>query len=158
MFPTFVSKYLFFILSFFVGSALYAQSTATIYGKILGEDNDPVEDVSISILGGTQAPAYSNAKGEYSYKIPADAELTIVFYSISHFQEQRVVKLAPNEKLEINRILKFKNQITTVEVTDENRYQTTSRIDPINISHIPTPARILMRSYLPCRAFPTGMS
>ncbi|MCK6649666.1 MAG: TonB-dependent receptor plug domain-containing protein [Bacteroidia bacterium] len=138
MFPTFVSKYLFFILSFFVGNVLYAQSTATIYGKILGEDNDPVEDVSISILGGTQAPAYSNAKGEYSYKIPTDVELTIVFYSISHFQEQRVVKLAPNEELEINRILKFKNQITTVEVTDENRYQTTSRIDPINISHIPT--------------------
>ena len=74
MFPTFVSKYLFFILSFFVGNVLYAQSTATIYGKILGEDNDPVEDVSISILGGTQATAYSNAKGEYSYKIPTNVE------------------------------------------------------------------------------------
>jgi len=128
------------LFSFFIFCSFYAvsQSTATVYGKITDEENDPIEDVTVSILGSSHAPAYTNAKGEYKFTIPADKEITIVFYSISHTQWQRTVKLSPNEKLELNHTLVFKNQFKEIEVIDENRFQTTSRIDPINITHIPT--------------------
>jgi uncharacterized membrane protein len=129
---------LFFFLSFFASTAFYAQNTATVYGKVVDEDNEPIEDVSVSVLGTSLAPVYTNAQGTFSYKVPAGVPITIVFYSISHFQQQRDINIQPNEKFELNRTLKFKNQIKAVEVYDENRFQTTSRIDPINITHIPT--------------------
>jgi hypothetical protein len=130
-----------FFLLFILLSAgtVFSQERAIIYGKITdSEDNEPIEDISISILGGAQAPVYTNKKGEYVYSIPADSNLTIVFYSLSHFQDQRIVNVKPNERLQLNRSLKFKNTITQVEVTDENRSQEITRIDPINITHIPT--------------------
>jgi len=131
-------KTLFFFLSFFASTVFYAQNTATVYGKVVDEDNEPIEDVSVSVLGTSLAPVYTNAQGAFSYKVPAGVPITIVFYSISHFQQQRDINIQPNEKFELNRTLKFKNQIKAVEVYDENRFQTTSRIDPINITHIPT--------------------
>jgi hypothetical protein len=128
------------LFSFLIISSFcaFSQSTATVYGKITDEENDPIEDVTVSILGSAHSPTYTNSKGEYKFTVPADKEITIVFYSISHSQWQRTVKLAPNEKLEINHSLVFKNEFSTIEVVDENRFQTTSRIDPINITHIPT--------------------
>ncbi len=125
----------FFIL---ITSVVFSQNTATVYGKITDEEGDPVEDVTVSIIGSTQSPVFTNSRGEYKYTVPADQEVTIVFYSISHSQWQRTIKLKPNEKLELNRSLVFKNQFQTLEVVDENRFQTTTRIDPINITHIPT--------------------
>ncbi|MGQ0827012.1 MAG: TonB-dependent receptor [Bacteroidota bacterium] len=115
-----------------------AQNTATVFGKITNTDNEPVEDVSVSILGSPQAPVYTNKNGEFTYSIPADKEVIIVFYSLSHIQQQRTVQLKPNERLEMNRVITFKNQITTVEVTDNNRFQELTRIDPIHVKHIPT--------------------
>lgn len=132
-------KNIFLLLILCLTSSVYSQERAVIYGKITDiEDNEPLEDISISILGAAQAPVYTNKKGEYSYSIPAGIDVTIVFYSLSHFQDQRVVNVNPNERMQVNGSLRFKNTITQVEVTDENRSQEITRIDPIHITHIPT--------------------
>jgi hypothetical protein len=65
--------------------------------------------------------------------------VTIVFNSLSHTQEQRIVKLAPGEKRELNTTLKFKNTFNIINIYDKSeRNQTITRIDPILITHIPT--------------------
>jgi hypothetical protein len=116
----------------------FSQNTATVYGKITNTDNEPLEDISISILGSPQAGTITNKNGEYSYTIPAEQDVIIVFSSLSHTQEQRTINLAAGEKREINPAMKFKNTLVDVVVTDENRFQEISRIDPILITHIPT--------------------
>lgn len=133
-----IKKYnllLFFILIY---SFAFSQNTATVYGKITDSENEPIEDVSISVLGSPQAQIYTNSKGEYSYVIPADKEIIIIFNSISFIQIQRTVKLAAGEKMELNKSMIFKNTIGTVEIIDENRMQEITRLNPINITHIPT--------------------
>lgn len=132
------SQYL--LLSFFIFAVqfAFAQSTATVYGRITDTDNEPIEDISISILGGTQSPVFSDKRGEYSINIPADKDVTIVFYSMSHTREQRTLNLKPNEKKQLNQSLKFKNLLVETEVTDHNRSTEITRLDPINISHLPS--------------------
>lgn len=128
------------LLSFFIlfGSVAFAQSTATVFGKITNADNEPIEDVTVSIFGSPQAPVYSNERGEYAFTVPADKEIVIVFSNLSYEQQQRTISLKPNENFRLNSNLKFKNSLIQVEVTDENRFQEITRIDPINITHIPT--------------------
>ncbi len=129
---------LFFSIIFYSSFSALAQNTATVYGKISDTDKEPLEDVGISILGSAQAPAYTDKKGKFSYTIPANQEVILVFFSMSHKQQQQTVKLSPNEKMEINKALVFNNLIKEVEVSDGNRFKEVTRIDPINITHIPT--------------------
>ncbi|MDF2436960.1 MAG: TonB-linked outer membrane protein SusC/RagA family [Bacteroidota bacterium] len=123
----------------FVAGSLYSQSTATIYGSITNQDNEPIEDVSISILGGSQQSVLTGKNGDFSYTIPADSTVTIIFNSLSHTQEQRVLELASGEKRELNTTLKFKNTFNIINIYDKSeRNQNITRIDPILITHIPT--------------------
>ena len=125
-------------LFFFISFSTLAQDTATVYGKITSVENLPLSDISVSIFGSPQPPVYTDQNGEYSYTIPADQEVIIVFYSLTYKQEKRTVKLAPGERLELNRALTFKNLIKEVVVTDGNRFLQVTRLDPLHITHIPT--------------------
>ncbi len=131
-------RLIFFSIIFFTAFTALAQDTATVYGKITDTEKEPLEDIGISILGSAQAPVYTDGKGKFYYKIPANKEVIIVFYGISHSQQQQTVKLAPGEKLEINKSLVFNNLIKEVIVNDGNRYSQVTRLDPLNITHIPT--------------------
>lgn len=118
---------------------LLSQNTATVFGKITDLDYLPVEDVNISILGSSSAPETTNSKGEFSYTIPADEDVTIVFYHLNYIQSQRIVRLAPGEKLDVSRRISSKEiTMTVVEINDGSRFKDLTRIDPINITHIPT--------------------
>jgi len=130
-------KFLFFCLLILISLSVKSQNTATVYGKITDTDNEPIEDVSISILGSPQAPVSTNKKGEYTYTIPAGKDVIIAFYRVGHIQDKYTVNLKPNEKFEINKSLQFVT-MGTVEVTDQNRFQEVTRIDPLVITHIPT--------------------
>lgn len=125
---------------FFICCASFAQaqSTATVSGKLTSADGEPLEDISVSIFGSSQQAVFTNNKGEYTYTVPADKEIVIVFSGVGYVQQQKTVNLKPGEKLVLNRSMEFKNTIGVVEVTDENRYQEITRLDPINITHIPT--------------------
>ncbi len=130
--------FLFVGIFLFLSINVWAQSTATVYGKIKDESNEPIEGVTVSIASSSQAPVISDAGGGYSIQITADKDVTIVFTSINHKQEQKTLKLSANQKFEFNKSLVFKNTLIEVEVTDNNRFHPVSRIDPINITHIPT--------------------
>ena len=117
----------------------YSQSTATVFGKITDNENEPIEDVSISILGSSQSSVYTNAKGEFNYTIPSNTDVTLVFYHLNFSQVQRTVKLSSGEKLDISKRLTSKElTIGVVEITSENRFKDVTSLDPINVTHIPT--------------------
>ncbi len=131
-------KYLLLSSILFASVTVFAQNTGTIYGKVTNSEGEGIEDISISILGSPLAPVFTNKKGEYSYSIPADEDVTIVFYSLSYKQEQRAIKLTPDEKRELNKALVFSNVFKEVVVSDGNRYTQVTRIDPLHVTHIPT--------------------
>ena len=117
----------------------YSQNTATVFGKITDNENEPIEDVSISILGSSQSSVYTNAKGEFNYTIPSNTNVTLVFYHLNFSQVQRTVKLSSGEKLDISKRLTSKElTIGVVEITSENRFKDVTSLDPINVTHIPT--------------------
>ena len=117
----------------------YSQNTATVFGKITDNENEAIEDVSISILGSSQSSVYTNAKGEFNYTIPSNTDVTLVFYHLNFSQVQRTVKLSSGEKLDISKRLNSKElTIGVVEITSENRFKDATSLDPINVTHIPT--------------------
>lgn len=127
-----------FALLVLVSFVANSQNTATVFGKISNADNEPIEDISVSIFGSSQAPVYTSKSGEYSYTIPANEDVTVVFFSLSHKRQEIKLRLAPNEKKQLNQTLIFNNQFKEVVVTDGSRYSEVTRIDPLHISHIPT--------------------
>lgn len=135
---SYIFQTLFLSILFLTSYSALAQNTATVYGKVTDTEKEPLEDVGISILGSAQTPVYTDSKGKYSYTIPADQEMTLVFFSLSHKKEEVKVRLKPNEKLELNKALIFDNQIKEIEVSDATRYSQVTRLDPLNITHIPT--------------------
>ena len=135
------ATYFKFVFSFFISLLSFsvnAQSTATVYGKITDPNGQPVEDVSVSILGAAQAPVYTDKNGDYIYIIPANKDLIIAFFRVGHIQDQRAVNLKPDEKLEINKSMRFITMGVIEVIDQQNRFQEISRIDPLNITHIPT--------------------
>lgn len=130
--------FIFLSVLVFISFTLKAQTTSTVYGKITDTEGEPLENITVSILGSSQPPIYSDDKGKYEYSIPANTEVTLVFSSINYTQFQRKLKLTPGEKKELNHAMVFKNNIGVVEITDEGRYQEVTRLDPIHITHIPT--------------------
>lgn len=122
-----------------IGSTtVHAQQSATVFGKITNADGEPLEDISVSVFGSTLTPVYTNKNGNYSYIIPANTDITLVFYSLSHKREEIKVRLAPDEKRELSKTLVFNNQFNEVVVTDNNRFSEVTRIDPLHIKQIPT--------------------
>jgi hypothetical protein len=133
-----------YLPSFFIGVLVLisfiasAQNTAVVFGKITDAEGTPVENVTISILGSSQAPVYSNEKGLFEYSVPSNTEIIIVFSSINYNQFQQKMNLDAGERKQLNHTMVFKNNMGAVEVTDVGRYQEITRIDPVNITHIPT--------------------
>lgn len=133
------SKYLFLCVLIFASTTLLSQNTATVFGKITDIENQPIEDVSVSILGSSASPIFTNSRGEFSYTIPADEDVTVVFYHLNYLQASRTVRLSTGEKLDIGRRINSKElTIGVVEITDGSRFKDLTRLDPINITHIPT--------------------
>src|SRR4051812_20124275 len=69
---------------------LFSQSTATIYGRISDNENRPVEDVSISLLGLSNPPVYTDKNGNFEYKVPAEKDITVVFYNLNFDQQKEI--------------------------------------------------------------------
>lgn len=115
-----------------------AQDTAVVYGRITDTEGVPLGNITISILGAPQTPVYSMDNGTYEYTIPANKEVTIVFSSINYTQFQRKVKLSKGERKQVSHSMQFKNTIGVVEVSGEGRYQSITRLDPVNVIHLPS--------------------
>ena len=109
---------------------MQAQTMATLSGKVVDEDGNPVPDVQIAIIGSTTQSVFTDAEGKYSLSIPSGAEIEIVFNNLSYGIVKQKINPKPGEKISLNPKLKFKNELVEVKVIDENRKQDVIFIQP----------------------------
>ncbi len=124
---------------FATGFSLSAQTpnTATLFGTLKNTEDQPVSEVQISVFGSSQAPVYSDEKGNYEYTVPADKEIKVVFSNLSYNQEIKNLNLKPGQHLQLNLSFHLK-VLHDVEITDNTRTSTATRLDPKVISYIPS--------------------
>lgn len=129
-------KYLFLILAlpFFLES-----QTATISGLIKDMNGDGIPDVSIAEKENPNHLTSSDKNGAYSLTIDADKPLSIIFYSSSFDVVTYTVTAKPGQTITYSPHLKFKNNLTVVEVTDiKKRSEEVIIIDPKVYTQLPT--------------------
>jgi hypothetical protein len=126
---------LFLVFSLF--SVFSVAQNARVKGVILDENNNPVENVSISAddLG-----TVTNSNGFYLLEIPANKKVTLVFSHVSFKNYKLVLELKPNEDYELNPVLNSKvEEIGEVILIGNNkkRIEGVTTIDPVVIRKIP---------------------
>jgi carboxypeptidase family protein len=111
-----------FVFCVGIFSTLYAQ-TATVSGRVVDENNNPIQDVSVVTADGHVAPVFTDADGKYQITIPANKEVELDFINLSYKISNAKITAKPNEKITLNPRLVFKNAIEDVTVIGENRKQ-----------------------------------
>jgi len=131
-----LSTFLFVIFSA-LSCSVFSQNTATVFGRIIDAQKNPIEDVTVSVFGGSQRPVYTDKYGKFEYVIPAGESIVLVFSKPGVKQMRDSVKLEPGQRYEMNRSLRLETLIG-VEIVDQNRVQPMKRLDPKVVSYIPT--------------------
>jgi len=126
---------LFLVFSLF--SVFSVAQNARVKGVILDENNNPVENVTISAddLG-----TVTNSNGFYILEIPANKIVTLVFSHVSFKKTELKVILKPNEDFELNPVLNSKvEEIGEVVLVgnSKKRIEGVTTIDPVIIRKIP---------------------
>lgn len=93
-----------FLLTLFVGQLTFAQQ-AQIKGIILDEDQQPVTNVTVSVLD-HDLSTQTNSTGFYLLKIPANKNITLFFKHVGLKKSSVKLQLQPNEDYEFNVVLK----------------------------------------------------
>ena len=125
-----------FILLFVLVSSFSFAQKARIKGIVLNENNEPIENVSVS---SSTSNTVTNSNGFYILEIDANSEITIT-YSQNNFKKSTYkVNLKPNEDFEWNPILGTVTEtIETVVISGKNRkINGATAISPVIIRRIP---------------------
>ncbi len=122
-------------------SSLAQKKWATVSGKVLNENEEPVSSVSVTVLG-KQTGTTTGDSGTFRIRVPAEKAFALVFSFIGYRTEQRNFLL--NEKEEervVIRMEKGGSPLQQVVVTDqrERREAGLVKINPKNAINIPTP-------------------
>ncbi|MCQ2302928.1 MAG: TonB-dependent receptor [Bacteroidales bacterium] len=96
----------FILLLLLVSVVAFGQqgNTASIYGKVLDEQNHPIELANV-VIPGFSLGATTNAKGYYEVSVPADTTLTVFYSFVGYAQKQISVKLRRGEKRKMDMVL-----------------------------------------------------
>jgi len=120
--------------------AVAQKKSATVSGKILDDNENPLSKVSVVILGRTTG-VITNDSGLFTIKVPADKAFALVFTYTSYRSEQRNFYLNENEKETIVvRLERSGVELQEVTVKD-NRIRTEAssyRINPKNALLLPS--------------------
>jgi hypothetical protein len=126
----FVKHKIYIVFAFiFLTYVNYAQ-WGIIKGIVTDTSNTGIPDIQIVVLENPSYQTFTNDKGEYSLKIPANKQLTIVYYNINFKKVQKSVFVKENETLLINVKLEFSNIISDVTVTSQSPPSEMQTISP----------------------------
>ncbi|WP_194850745.1 TonB-dependent receptor [Nonlabens antarcticus] len=132
-------KYYLFSLLFVVTTLSFAQESI-VQGVILNEQQQPVNNANVSIIGTTLGSS-SNSNGYYQIKVPSNTLIELQFSSISYKSILfKNLILKTNEILEINPVFKVNvEQIApvTISSTSTREFTGVTTIDPQLIRRIP---------------------
>ncbi len=132
-----ILKYLSFLI-FSTSGILYSQ-TATLTGILKDTEGNLIENASIGIKEESKYSTFSNEKGEYKLTVPSNKTVTVIFNSINHNSISKSIFLKENELFTLSLTLKFKNELSSVEVTDtKGRAEEVIHIDPKNYFQLPS--------------------
>ncbi|MBK9600215.1 MAG: carboxypeptidase regulatory-like domain-containing protein [Flavobacteriales bacterium] len=95
---------------------LLAAQTATVSGTVRDDENRPLPDASIAVVG--QAATSSNATGGYSLTVPAEREIVLRFAYPGAETVERTLTLRPGEKRSLDVMIRS-TIIGPVTVTDD---------------------------------------
>jgi hypothetical protein len=130
------------IILLFLTSALCAQKkTATVSGRLLDENEMPLANVNISILGRSTSMA-STDSGTFSVKVPADKAFALVFSFTGYKTEQRNFLLNEGESERVViRMERGAKDLQEVIVKDQRQRREAGlvSINPKQAINIPSP-------------------
>lgn len=113
---------------------------ATVSGQISDNLGEFLENTAIAVREEPQISTYSNEKGYYELTVPAGRTLTLLFHDLNHVQHTHTFTAAEGERVSYSPVLKFRNELITVEVHDfKSRADEAIHLDPKVFSKIPTP-------------------
>ncbi|MCF8461373.1 MAG: TonB-dependent receptor [Flavobacteriales bacterium] len=121
-----------------MSAQLFAQK-ATVTGKLLDEDNKGIPFAAVAAVGFTGGTT-TDSLGNYSLTILANTKLKVSFSHLNYDTQLFEMELADGEVKTLNRILKFKENLITEAVVndDANRENTMTRVDPRIAIEIPS--------------------
>ena len=133
---------LFLLLCIFTSVLLHAQKkTASVSGRVLDENENPLGKVNISILGRSTGTATSDS-GTFSIKVPAERAFALVFSYTGYKTEQRNFLLNQQEEEKITvRLERGAKELQEVVVTDQRQRREAGliSINPKQAINIPSP-------------------
>lgn len=104
-----------------------------------------MEDVQISIEGSSQLPVFSDNTGYYQISVPANKEIILVFSNLSYQTLKKKFQLLDSEIKLLNPVLIFRNDLTGIDVVDEQRETETIKLNPTQITQLPGASMDIMR-------------
>lgn len=136
------TKLFLLLLCIFPSVFLYAQKkSASVSGKVLDENENPLSKVNITILGRSTGIATSDS-GTFSIKVPADKAFALVFSYTGYKTEQRNFLLNQEEEEKMTlRMERGAKELQEVVVTDQRQRREAGliSINPKQAINIPSP-------------------
>lgn len=109
-------------------------------GVVNDADNEPAGGVTIGVKENAAQTALSGENGAYRITVDAGKPITLVFFSPSHTPLSHTLMLAEGQELTFSPVLRFRNSLEEVVVTDfKTRSEEAVRIDPTIFNKIPSP-------------------
>jgi len=136
------SKYLLSCLLLLISILGQAQKkSAYVSGKVIDENEDPLQNVSVVILG-RQTGIMTNDTGYFRLKVPAEKAFAIIFSYTGHREEQKNFLLNENEEEYLTIRLERGNTTTLKEVIVTDQRDRTEagliRPNPKSILNLPS--------------------
>lgn len=138
-------KFVPFLLVFFAvcfsGRVVAQKKTAWVAGRVVGENEQPLDNVSVVILGRLKGVATSDS-GTFRLRVPADKAFAIVFSYTGYKTEQRNFLLNENEEEHVVvRLERGTRELEPVVITDQRQRREAGLvvINPKNAINIPSP-------------------
>ena len=91
------------------------KKSAWVSGRVIGENEDPLANVSVVILGNQQG-IMTNDTGYFRIKVPAEKAFALVFSYTGHGEEQKNFLLSENEEEFVSVRLERAGTTTLTEV------------------------------------------
>lgn len=113
--------------------------TAIVEGKVVDENNNPVELANVAIIGESGGTT-TDKKGQYKLEVPANKEVEIAVTFVGFTDNKNKVNLKPGEVKKVNvRLESSTTNLPGFEVRDEQlRTQSMVRLNPKDASLAPS--------------------
>jgi hypothetical protein len=137
----FVPYFLVFLAVCFSSEVVAQKKTAWVMGRVVGENEQPLDNVSVVVLGRLKGTTTSDS-GTFRLRVPADKAFGIVFSYTGYKTEQRNFLLNENEEEHVVvRLERGTTELEPVVITDQRQRREAGLvvINPKNAINIPSP-------------------